>query len=412
LNDGRYGNDRSWISTTKGTGWVEVQFEKPETIDGVVWGRDRLDKFQDRLPVQYRIEIAKADGSWQVVASSDDRAPFHDAKAKPVLQEPADESLVAKWHEARGALDELEKKLISSPAEPREEVPPGAVSAIGAALKMPKATTERKRRIALAKWLADPANPLTARVLVNRLWQHQFGEGIVATPNDFGRNGALPSRPELLDWLASEFIRGGWSIKRMQKLIVMSAAWKQSSAPRKDGLAADAQSRLLWRFPPRRIDAEAVRDGMLAVTGTLDLRMGGPGFSVFAPNSNYVRVYDPKPEFGPAEWRRAIYMTKVRVAQDATFGAFDCPDAGQSQPKRARSTTAIQALSLFNSGFVTQQAELLAARATNVQRAFALVLQRAATADETRVCETLAKEHGMPALCRVLLNSNEFLFLP
>ena len=146
----------------------------------------------------------------------------------------------------------------------------------------------------------------------------------------------------------------------MQKLIVMSKTWRQNSAPRADALAKDAQPKLLWHYPPHRLEAEIVRDQMLAMSGKLDLSMGGPGFSVFAPNTNYVRVDDPKPDFGPAEWRRMIYMTKVRMAQDSTFGAFDCPDAGQSQPKRSRSTTPLQALNLCNSTFVNQQAQLLA----------------------------------------------------
>ena len=445
LNDGRYGNDRSWISTAKGGGWVEVAFAKPETIDAIVWGRDRLDQFRDRLAVKYRFEVARADGSWQTVATADDRAPFLDASAPPVLVEPKESAQLARWHEVRGEHAALERQLRSATTEPvvyagrfetaapsfllhrgeamqkREEVAPGAVSGIGSPPKLTPATPEQERRIAFAKWLADPGNPLPARVMVNRLWQHHFGEGIVATPNDFGRNGAQPTNPALLDWLAAEFIRGGWSVKHMQRVIVTSAAWKQRSAPRSDGLGADAQGRLLWRFPPRRLDAEVVRDQMLAVAGSLDLRMGGPGFSVFAPNSNYVRVYDPKPDFGPAEWRRMIYVTKVRVAQDSTFGPLDCPDAGQPQPKRPRSTTAIQALSLFNSGFVNQQSELFAARLereagadaeAQVRRGFALATQRAPSAAESRVCESLVKEHGLPALCRVLLNANEFIFIP
>lgn len=446
INDGRYGNDRSWISRTKGGGWVQMEFARPEMIDSLTWGRDRLDKFQDRLPVKYRVEV-DVKGEWKLVASDAGRAPFSDPKARLAMPEPvgltADQ--IAKWHNARGELMALEKKLPTDRAgdvvyagrfeqpgpafrlnrgdvtQPKEEVPPGVVTAMGSPVKLTSSTPEQQRRIALAKWLADPANPLPARVLVNRLWQHQFGEGIVNTPNDFGRNGARPTHPELLDWMAGEFIRGGWSIKHMQRLMVNSRTWKQSSAPRADALAVDAQTRLYWRYPPRRVDAEAVRDAMLQAAATLDLRMGGPGFSVFAANYNYVRVYDPKVEYGPAEWRRAIYMTKVRMAQDSIFGAFDCPDAGQSQPKRARSTTAIQALSLFNSGFVIQQAGLLAKRleseagvdaALQVQRAFALVFQRQPEAEEMKVCRALAQEHGLPALCRVLLNANEFLFVP
>jgi hypothetical protein len=225
----------------------------------------------------------------------------------------------------------------------------------------------------------------------------------------------------LLDWLASEFVSSGWSIKHLQRLIVTITTWRQASAPRADALEKDAASRLLWRFPPRRLDAEAIRDKMLSVSGVLDLRMGGPGFSAFAPNFNYVRVYDPKPEYGPAEWRRMVYQTKVRMAQDSTFGAFDCPDAGQASPKRSRSTTPLQALNLFNSGFVNQQAGIFAARlqreagddvAQQIQRGFQLAFNRDADGDEARVCEQLAREHSLPTVCRVLLNANEFLFIP
>lgn len=445
INDGLYGNDRSWISNTKGSGWVEIVFSQTETVTAVVWGRDRLDEYRDRLAVEYQIEIARPDGSWQVVASSEDRRAYANPQERLQMPEPTDPQKVAAWHDARGEINALEAKLqglksgpmvyagrFEKPApsfrlnrgdvtQPKEEVAPSAVTSMGASLTLAKDLPDQQRRIALAKWLADPANPLPARVLVNRLWQHHFGEGMVNTPNDFGRNGAAPTHPELLSWLASEFIRSGWSIKHLQKLIVMSRTWRQSSAPRADGLAVDAQSRLLWRYPPRRVDAEVVRDAMLSVAGTLDLRMGGPGFSAFAPNNNYVRVYDPKLEFGPEDWRRMIYMTKVRMAQDSTFGSFDCPDAGQSQPKRSRSTTAIQALSLFNSEFVNQQAGLLAARLQReagqgtekqIQRAFALMAQRQPTTDEAALCATLVREHGLPTLCRVLLNTNEFLFLP
>jgi hypothetical protein len=305
--------------------------------------------------------------------------------------------------------------------QPREQVMPGAVTALGPPLQLPADTPERERRLAFARWLGEPQNPLPARVLVNRLWQYHFGEGIVSTPNDFGHNGARPSHPELLDWLASEFVDSGWSIKQMQRLIVLSATWRQASAPRPEAMLKDAGSRLLWRFPPRRLDAEAIRDEMLSASGVLDLRMGGPGYSAFAPNFNYVRVYDPKPEYGPAEWRRMVYQTKVRMAQDSTFGAFDCPDAGQASPKRSRSTTPLQALNLFNSGFVTQQAGLFAARLQReigddaprqVRRAFQLALNRDPDAEESSVCETLARDHGLQTLCRVLLNSNEFLFIP
>ena len=137
---------------------------------------------------------------------------------------------------------------------------------------------EQKRRVALANWIADPRNPLTARVMVNRIWQYIFGAWIVDTPSDFGLNGGTPSNPALLDWLADEFVRSGWSVKHIEKLILVSQTFGQSAAPRPEGLERDASARLLWRFPPRRLDAEAIRDCILAVSGALDTRMGGPGF--------------------------------------------------------------------------------------------------------------------------------------
>src|SRR5262249_22191003 len=219
------------------------------------------------------------------------------------------------------------------PMQPREFVRPGALASFGAPLKQEAETPEQQRRLSLARWITDPRHPLTARVLVNRLWQHHFGEGIVSTPSDFGLNGAKPTHPELLDWLASEFVANGWSMKHMHRLMVLCATYRQCSAGNPAGLAADAGSRLLWRYPPRRLEAEPLRDAILAVSGNLDRRMGGPGFDLFEPNTNYVKVYNPKKEFGPPEWKRMIYQSKPRMQLDDTFGQLDCPDAGQIAPK-------------------------------------------------------------------------------
>jgi len=306
-------------------------------------------------------------------------------------------------------------------------------------------TEDQQRRLALAEWIADRSNPLPARVIVNRLWQHHFGEGLVSTPSDFGKKGATPSHPELLDWLAAELVsptlnsdvkrRGGqtldsgfwtldaaqpWSLKHIHRLMVTSATYRQASASRPEGMAADAGSRLLWRFPPQRLEAEPLRDAILAVSGKLDLHQGGPGFSAFEPNDNYVRVYNPKKEFGPAEWRRMVYMTKVRMQQDSTFGAFDCPDGGQIAPKRARSTTPLQALNLLNSEFVLQQAGFFAERleheaGKNVNRqirlAFELSYNRAPSKQEAEKALGLIVQYGLPMFCRAMFNSNEFLCL-
>jgi len=281
-------------------------------------------------------------------------------------------------------------------------------------------TEDQRRRLGLARWIIDPANPLTARVMVNRIWQHHFGEGLVSTPSDFGANGARPTHPELLDWLAAEFVARGWSVKAMHRLILNSAAYRQASAARADCLAVDAGSRLLWRFPPHRLEAEPIRDVILAVSGKLDLTMGGPGFSVFEPNDNYVRVYVPKEGFGPAEWRRMVYATVVRQRPDGVFGAFDCPDGGQIAPKRTRSTTPLQALNLMNSGFMTQQAGFLAERleadagsepAAQVERAFRLAFSRGPAPEELSAGTRLMRGHGAAAFCRALFNANELIYV-
>jgi hypothetical protein len=281
--------------------------------------------------------------------------------------------------------------------------------------------TEQTRRVAFANWLVKPDNPLPARVMANRLWQRHFGMGIVATPSDFGRNGILPSHPELLDRLASELVRSDWSLKKVHRQILTSAAWRQSSRPGEKGLSVDASSRLLWRYPPWRLEAEVVRDSVLAMTHSLDTSMYGPGYSVFLPNDNYVRVYAPKTEWTHDEWRRMIYMTKVRMEQDPVFGALDCPDAGQAAAKRSRSTTALQALNLFNSSFMLQQSELLAARIVTLagnnpepqtRELFLLVFCREPSRDELAGAVALIREHGLASLCRAVLNANEFVFVP
>lgn len=275
--------------------------------------------------------------------------------------------------------------------------------------------------MALARWLASATNPLTARVIVNRVWQHHFGTGLVDTPNDLGRNGARPTHPELLDWLASELVAEGWSLKKLHRRILLSATWRQSSAPQPAAQRIDAASRLLWRFPPRRLEAEAIRDGVLAISGNLDPTPGGPGFYLHDVDRENVYHYHPKERFGPAESRRMVYAFKVRMEQDAIFGSFDCPDGSLVTPRRSMSTTPLQALNLFNSRFILDQAGLFAARiereagpgpSDRVRRAWALAYQRPPTEPELRDGEAFASAHGTAALCRAILNSSEILFIP
>jgi len=247
-----------------------------------------------------------------------------------------------------------------------------------------------------------------------------MGKGLVATPSDFGKAGVAPTHPELLDWLARQLMDHNWSLKHVHRLILNSATYRQCSAPREDALQADGATEWWWRFPPRRLEAEPMRDSILAVTGVLDDRMYGPGFSGFQVQLENVRHYFPKKTYGPDDWRRMIYMTKVRLEKESVFGVFDCPDAATSVPKRSRSTTPLQALNLFNSPFMLQQAELFADRlrrdcgddlSKQVIRAFWLCGSREPQPAEVEESAEFIAAEGLPAFCRAMLNCNEFVFL-
>lgn len=482
LNDGRYGNSRSWISSENGKGWVELEFPRSVVIGRVVWARDREEKFGDRLATEYRVEVADEAGSWRTIASSADRRPFQSGQPyEPDLRAPgasmAEASLLHRLLDEQNQLTARAHELADrpmvyagdfrapevtrrfqrgDPMQPREEITPGALTRIALrgtesnqSLFTSAATEEQRRRLALADWIASSANPLTARVIVNRLWQHHFAEGLVTTPSDFGVNGARPTHPELLDWLTAELVSHGWSLKHIHRLIVTSATYRQRSVisesvvsksvisktektPRTvrlntvslitDSLAQqrDAGNRLLWRYPAHRLEAEPIRDAMLAVAGRLNLRMGGQGWSPFVPNENYVRVYVPKEGYGPEDFRRMVYATVVRQRPDGVFGAFDCPDGGQIAPKRTRSTTPLQALNLLNSGFIQQAADLFAeylkkeagaAPEAQVRDAFRLAFQREPSADEVKSSAQFIRAESLPLFCRALLNSNEFVFV-
>jgi hypothetical protein len=272
----------------------------------------------------------------------------------------------------------------------------------------------------LAEWITHPDNPLTRRVLMNRLWHHHFGQGIVTTPSDFGLGGDKPSHPELLDWLADEFLRSGWSMKHMHKLIVMSAAYQQQSASHNDTASRlDAQNRLLWRQNPRRLDAESVHDAVLSIAGTLNPAMGGPGYRDFNFTEAYAPIYDYITPDKPELLRRSIYRFVVRTTPHQFMSTLDCPDPANLTPARAQTTTALQALTLSNNEFMLQQAGSLATRIENetdsraaaIRRAFLLCLQREPRLEEQSAATHLVAEQGLFALCRMLINTNEFVYL-
>ena len=444
VNDGLYGNSRSWMSSETGKGWVQLEFPAEQEIVRVVWGRDREGRFKDRLATEYRIETASGD-DWHLVADSTDRQSW-DAEAAPVaefttaglsfdemqtaarlLEEKKAVEAAIKAAETRPQVfagkfrkpDDIYLLSRGDPEQPVEPVSLAVLSAIGD-VALPPGTAEQERRRALADWIASPTSPLTARVMVNRTWQWHFGVGLVETANDFGRNGAKPTHPDLLDWLAQEFIRSGWSLKHLHRLIVLSATYRQSTRHNAAAAAKDADVRLVWRYPSRRLEAEAIRDSMLAVSGKLNLKMGGPGFNLFRQRGG-LSGFTPIESFSGDGLRRMIYAHKVRRERDAVFGAFDCPDAGQSTSRRIESTTPIQALNLFNSRFTIEQSEAFANRVRaemgddvvlQIRHAYMVALQREPTAEEIAESEPVVRAHGLATLGRALFNSNEFLFLP
>ncbi len=445
INDGVFGNSNSWISNEPGRGWVQIELPEVTTIDRITWARDRDGKFADRVATKYDIEVAVKPDEWKTVASSSDRLPFTDGAPTAIDYDfakfPAETAEQGQKYLKLLLSTEQRKQQIQASAnvyagtfqqpgptfrlfrgEPlakREQVQPGTVQALGQ-LPITEASPEQQRRLALAEWIASKDNPLTARVIVNRLWQFHFGKGFVATPSDFGKAGVAPTHPELLDWLARELVEQKWSLKHVHRLILNSATYRQSSAPRSDALQADGATEWWWRFPPRRLEAEPIRDSILAVTGALDERMFGPGFSGFEVELENVRHYFPKKKYGPEDWRRMIYMTKVRLERESVFGVFDCPDAATSVPKRSRSTTPLQALNLFNSPFMLEQSQLLADRLhrdvgaetkNQVSRAFWLCFNREPEPSELTDSIEFIAEQGIAAFCRAMLNSNEFVFL-
>lgn len=330
-----------------------------------------------------------------------------------------------------------------------EEVPPGglqAVQGVDPDFGLKPDAIESHRRLKLANWITDSRNPLFARVMANRLWHYHIGAGLVETPSDLGFNGGKPSHPELLEWLAGEFARrdeseeatrtvknpaagtaasngppARFSVKRLHRLIVTSSIYRQSSAIDAAAAKIDAGNRLLWRMNPRRLEAEAVRDSILAVAGQLNDEIGGKGYADV--NSHFFKgtqFYDPIDPTGFASNRRTVYRMWARGGRSPFLDTFDCPDPSTTTPKRSSTVTPLQALSLMNHSFSLRMAEHFATRLTSdagpsleeqVRRAYLLLFGRGPTADEITLSSTFIQRRGLPAFCRAMWNTSEFLFV-
>jgi hypothetical protein len=308
---------------------------------------------------------------------------------------------------------------------PGKEVGPGALSrltAIAGHFELAAEHAEGERRAALAHWLTDAENPLTWRSAVNRIWLYHFGRGIVDTPNDFGRMGQLPTHPELLDWLAVEFRDGGQSFKHLHRLILTSATYRQSSAVAAQAAAVDAQNIWYSHMNRRRLEAEAIRDSVLSVSGKLDLTMYGPSFKDFvvekpehSPHYQY-NLYDAE---NPASHRRSIYRFIVRSQQQPLLSALDCADPSLMVDKRNQTITPLAALALLNNQLTVVMAKHFASRVAQsdtqlpaqLMTAFRLAIGRSPSAVELSGLQTYAEQYGLASACRVILNLNEFVFV-
>jgi hypothetical protein len=316
-----------------------------------------------------------------------------------------------------------------------EEVEPGfpTVLAGGADVAAPGA---RKQ---LAEWIVSNENPLTRRVAVNRIWQYHFGKGIVRTPSDFGATGDRPSHPELLDWLAAEFMARGWSWKALHRLILTSNTYRQASRFDEKAAAKDPENRLFWRMNPHRLEAEVIRDSILSLSGNLNPEMGGPGIypridsSVIASGSRPRWPLEVKE--GAKEWRRSVYIFVKRSVLVPLIEVFDCPVTVVASPVRSVSTVSPQALALLNNEFVLQQSQYFAERVkreagadlrAQISRAFQIALSRRPSVKETQwATEFIASqtegyrqrnqekpdEAALRDFCHALINLNEFLYV-
>lgn len=455
---GAYGPDKV-IDGKFGERWhaqgqqLVIELPQPEQIQRVFFSSDRTRQLSETHHLttfvgDYRVEVSVDGKKWVEVANSYDRIPPTNARKRArLVSRIKTDSEQAQIEELNQQIAQLDREIAQvpglpvwwvgthreapgpfhvfiggSPQRPGEQVVPASLDVFAdrqTAYRLDPLPDAKARRLALAEWLTADDNPLTPRVLANRVWQYHFGTGIVATPSDFGYLGERPSHPELLDWLAQQLLAQNWQLKPLHRLIMTSQAYRQSGEWREQASSIDADSRLLWRFPPRRLSAEELRDTLLQLTGKLDLRMGGPGFRLYEYQQDNVATYVPLDHFGPETYRRSIYHHNARSSRVDLLSDFDCPDPAFAEPRRASTTTPAQALTMLNHRFSVDMARFFAARVetetadldSQLTRAFQLAFNRNPDPLEQTAGKELLQTHGLLALCRALFNSNELLHL-
>ena len=451
--DGQYG--ARFLSSSN---YLQIELKSPTSIDRVFFSSARNEPKPEQgkfsFVADYRIEVSLDGKEWSTVATGDDRKPtsiaVRDARIRgEVVLEEENKKLAEFRKQIREVKAELARvpglrrawigsrdaKLAAGPfhiflgGDPQrkgEAVLPSSPSFLGDALpsyKIEDLSEESERRIALANWITDDDNALVARVLVNRVWHYHFGTGIVSTPSDFGYMGEKPSHPELLDYLADQFIQGGWKLKSLHKQIVMSQAYRQSSEGNEQALRVDADSRLLWRFPPRRLAAEEIRDSMLYISGQLKEDMYGKGFRLYKYLRDNVATYVPLDKHGPETYRRSVYHQNARACVTDLLSEFDQPDCAFSAAKRSETTSPLQALTALNHSFTQDMARHMAERIdadagpgsggaeSQAILAMQLAFGREPEVEEVKAASELIEQSSLAALCRVLLNTSEFIWV-
>ncbi len=431
---------------------LAIDLPVAQNVTDVAWSVNEATGEKDGLPNIYRIEASSDGKTWLTVASNLNHVSTLELELPDLTDDELNAALTPEARRRRAELskkrEDIQSKIGSIPtparlyavnphtpekvsllergsvAKPLEEVSPGGLTAVRqlpAQFVLTSGADDGQRRVAFADWITDPRNPLTARVIVNRVWYYHFGNGIVNTPSDFGVNGDRPSHPELLDWLAVSFMEHAWSVKWLHKLIVTSQAYRQSATFNEKAHRIDAGNRLLWRMPLRRIDAETLRDSVLSISGSLDLKAGGPSFPLHSKGARGSYIYHALDNDGPAVWRRAVYRFVVRGGDRILLDSFDCPDPSVATPQRTISNTPVQALALMNNAFVIRQAELFAGRlererpgnlSGQIERAYLLALGRSASPSEIATGCRFVENRSLGLYCRALLNANEFVYAP
>lgn len=428
-----------------------AQVTSPDSIEsGPRWGRLNLTDGYYYGPKSVRddVRIAALDterttlrqGSGKVDAAiTKELATLTTSRAKLATEiaklPPAQTAFIGTVHKGSGAfagtganggkprpIFVLKRGDVSSPDK---EVGPGTLpftKELTAQFNLPADAPEGARRVALAKWITDKRNPLTWRVIVNRVWHYHFGRGLSDTPNDFGRMGSQPTHPELLDWLALDFRDGGQSLKKLHRLIVTSATYRQSSFGNPANEKIDTSNAFLWRMNRRKLEAEAVNDSVLSVAGKLDLTMGGPGFQDFVidkPQHSPHYEYDQHDVEDPKSHRRSVYRFIVRSQPQPFLTVLDCADPSMSVASRNETVNALQALAMRNNRLTVAMAKHFSDRVAKdatdppaqIDLAFRLALGRPPSANEAEAMSGYVREHGLTNLCRLIFNLNEFNFV-